>query len=176
RLAEFEKAETQLNRAQALALSEYGAFDPRTLAAIHELGLLATLTERYSESEELLRDAFDGRQLAFGKDNLATIESQFALAIAIGEQGRYDEVEVLFVDVLERANRVLGPDHPRSLVMARGLGVFYLSTGNMEKALPLLEDIYIRMRSTIGVENPATLLAMQDLANVLRSQRKNERA
>tara|TARA_R110000868_G_scaffold241497_3_gene496979 strand:- start:770679 stop:772961 length:2283 start_codon:yes stop_codon:yes gene_type:complete len=176
RLAEFDKAQTQLARSKTLALAEYGPTDPRTLTATHELGQLATLTERYAESERMLREAFEGRRLALGMDHPDTLESQFALAIAIGEQGRYEEVEKLFVDVLARSKRVLGPEDKQTLVRARGLGVLYLSTGDMEKAQPIFEDAYARMRSTIGVDNPATLLAMQDLALTLRSQHKIEQA
>lgn len=176
RLAVYDKAEAQLTRANKLALSEYGNTDPRTLTTVHELGHLATLTERYEESERLLRDAFEGRKRSLGMDHPDTLESQFALAIAIGEQGRYDEVEELFIDVLERAKGALGPEHEQTLVMARGLGVLYLSTGEMEKAQPIFEDTYIRMRATMGVNNPGTLLAMQDLAFTLRSQGNNQRA
>lgn len=176
RLAEYEKAERQLTRANKLAMSEYGAADPRTLATDHELGQLATLTERYEESERLLRDAFEGRKRSLGSDHPDTLESEFALAIAIGEQGRYEEVEAMFIDVLERARRVLGPEHEQTLLMARGLGVLYLSTGEMGKAQPIFEDTYRRMRATMGINNPGTLLAMQDLAFTLRSQGSNQRA
>lgn len=176
RLAEYEKAEQQLARSKTLAMSEYGAVDPRTLATDHELGQLATLTERYEESEKLLRDAFEGRKRLLGADHPDTLESEFALAIAIGEQGRYEEVEAIFIDALERSRRVLGPEHEQTLVMARGLGVLYLSTEELDKAQPIFEDTYLRMRATMGVNNPGTLLTMQDLAFTLRSQGSYERA
>lgn len=176
RLAEYDKAETQLARSLQLTLDAYGSADPRSLTAAHELGQLATLTEEYAKSERMLREAFEGRQIALGKDHPETLESQFAFAIAIGEQGRYEEVERLFVDVLDRSKRTLGPEHEQTLVRARGLGVLYLSTGDIEKAQPIFEDAYSRMRATIGVNNPATLLAMQDLTLTLRAQHKYERA
>ena len=176
RLAVYDKAETQLTRSQSLALAEYGPTDPRTLEASHELGQLATLTEQYSKSESLLRDAYEGRKTSLGIDHPDTLESQYALAIAIGEQGRYEEVERLFVDVLERSKRVFGSDHERTLERARGLGVLYLSAGDMEKAQPIFEYAYERLRSKVGIKNPATLLAMQDLSLTLRSQHKYERA
>lgn len=176
RLADYANAQTQLVRSKELALAEYGPSDMRTLSATHELGLLATLTERYAESENMLREAYEGRRQTLGMDHPATLETEFAHAIAIGEQGRYKEAERLFVDVLERSRRVLGPDHEQTLVRARGLGVLYLSTGDMTKARPIFEDAYTRLRSTIGVQNPATLLAMQDLALTLRSQGEHERA
>ncbi len=176
RLADYQKAETQLTRSRELALREYGQTDPRTLSATHELGQLATLTEQYAESESILREAFEGRRLTLGIDHPDTLESQFALAIAVGEQGRYEEVERLFVDVLERSKRALGPEDEQTLIRARGLGVLYLSTGNMQKAQPIFEDAYTRMRSSLGVNNPATMLVMQDLALTLRSQHEYERA
>lgn len=176
RLAMYDKAKTQLTHSQALALAEYGPTDPRTLKASHELGQLATLTEQYSESESLLRDAYEGRKTSLGIDHPDTLESQYALAVAIGEQGRYEEVERLFVDVLERSKRVFGPDHQQTLERARGLGVLYLSAGDMEKAQPIFEYAYERLRSKVGIKNPATLLAMQDLSLTLRSQHKYERA
>jgi tetratricopeptide (TPR) repeat protein len=176
RLADYANAQTQLERSKELALAEYGPSDLRTLSATHELGLLATLTERYAESESMLREAYEGRRHTLGMDHPATLETEFAHAIAIGEQGRYKEAERLFVDVLERSRRVLGPDHEQTLVRARGLGVLYLSTGDMAKARPIFEDAYTRLRTTIGVQNPATLLAMQDLALTLRSQGEHERA
>lgn len=176
RLAELGKAETQLARAETLAMAAYGPADPRTLTAIHELGHLATLTERYSESERLLRGAFDGRRRALGADHPDTIESQFALAVAIGEQGRYPEAGDLLADALERATRVLGPVHEQTLTMARGLGVLYLSMGDIDRAHPVFEETYTRVRATLGVSNPATLLTMQDLARTLRAKGERDRA
>lgn len=176
RLADYEHAEHQLGRSRALNLERYGPGDPRTLRAVHELGQLRTLMDRYAESETLLREAFAGRRRVLGTNHPDTLSSQFALAIAVGEQARFDEAEGLFVDVLGRSRRVLGPDHEQTLVRVRGLGMLYLSTGELDKARPLFEEAHERMRETLGVDNPATLLVMQALASVLRAQGEPERA
>jgi len=175
-LAVFDLAQQQLEMARALNASRYGGLDARTLQCLHELGQLAMYTERYEESEAILREAIAGRERTLGRDHPDTIKSVYWLGVVIGEQGRYQETETILLDALDRATSVLGTQHEERLVYLRGLAVLYLSTGELDKARPLFEDAYASMRETLGVNHPSTLLAMQDLSSVLISHGEADRA
>jgi hypothetical protein len=94
------------------------------------------------------------------------------LAQSLRFQGRYLEAERLYRDALEIWERVYGPRHPDVAKGLINLGAFYHERGREAGA----EDLYFRgaaiFEQTYGKNDSRALSARNELAEVLRAERR----
>ena len=133
-LARYADAEPLLQR--VVEIRQQGS-EPRPLAqALARLGQLYGLEGRMTDSESLLRRAFDISLKAPGPDDPATFDMYAALAGALQDTGKYAEAEQLFEKAVALRERTAGGD---DLVLADILvllGTSYRLHGDYAHAEP----------------------------------------
>jgi tetratricopeptide (TPR) repeat protein/predicted Ser/Thr protein kinase len=114
-----------------------------------------------------IRQAFDLRQRAFGRDDPETILTLLNLAEAV-TSSRETDPSPLYQDALERSTRVNGPDAPATLRCKRGVAIALARQGKSRQAKAVLQGVLEEQRRTLGNEHADTLASMSSLANVLK--------
>ncbi|KAH8727327.1 hypothetical protein GQ44DRAFT_577220, partial [Phaeosphaeriaceae sp. PMI808] len=67
--------------------------------------------KKYSEAEELLQQAADGREKTLGQDHEDTLRSKHWLGCTLYNQEKYSEAEERLQETVDGRERTLGQDH-----------------------------------------------------------------
>jgi serine/threonine protein kinase/tetratricopeptide (TPR) repeat protein len=176
KLADFQAAESHLQRALEIHRQQLGEDDPSTLASLSYIGDLYIEQGRYSEAEPLLIKTLEDRSRVLGEVHPDTISSMCSLGWCYTFQGRFDSAEVLFIRVMDVGNKVLGEEHSVVLNAIQGCSVSYLSKQQPKKAEPLSHKGFEISRRVMGEEHELTLYFMNDLAWAYEMQDRYDEA
>ncbi|HKQ04413.1 MAG TPA: DUF2225 domain-containing protein [Blastocatellia bacterium] len=135
------------------AIREWGkkATDP------YQQGLAALYEKNLPKAEQLLTQSYQSRKTAFQ-------DTAFFLGQALYEQGKYSEAVDKFQEV-----SVLKRDEP---VVLRWLGNSLLDAGRYGEAGPVYQRTLDISEKVFGKEDPRTAIALNNLAEFYRMQRR----
>ncbi|OLN95527.1 Kinesin light chain 4 [Colletotrichum chlorophyti] len=139
-------------------------------------GKSESLLGRFSEVEQMYREALEIREKILGLDDPETLGSIRNLALVLRTQEKYEEAEQLHRRTLKLMKRVLGPDSLDTLSSMNNLAVVLSSQEKYEEAEQIHRQTISLMKKTLGPDDLSTLRSMNNLAVVLSSQEKYEEA
>ena len=175
-LGALEQTAAHAKRAVDLWIDTRGESDERTLAAMHELGLLYLAQRRFADAEGWLRRAHVGRRDALGPDHEHTLVSMGSLAQAVHEQGRLAEGEELMHDLLPRAERTFGPSHFVTTTVRSDLAAGAYWRRDFQAAARLYREVVDAFTESLGPNHLYTLNASLSLCRPLCDLGKTDEA
>jgi len=119
-----------------------GPDHPRTLAVVHELGLLDRTLDRLTSS--------------FGVDHPARVDLLHTLGEIMLGQGQLEQAEVIFREVLECDVRCAGPNHASSLEAKADLAAVLFELGHEAEADSLEREACDDARRHLGLGHSVT--------------------
>jgi tetratricopeptide (TPR) repeat protein len=147
------------------------ADDPITWTALRNVADVLSQRGRYAEAEGLYRQVLDGRLLAHGEADRATLEARNRLAAELLLQEKYAEAERLHRETLDASQRALGPDHPDTLRVLDNLAwVLGRQPGKLGEAVPLARQALAARQRVLGPEHWQTLASQNTVATLLDQQ------
>ena len=175
-LGVYDKAQEQIERAQALRRRFLGDDDPETQAST--LGLAQVLEQRgrYDDAVRLLSPLVDRLRRQRGADDAATMDATANVGRLFWQQGKYAESEPLLETALDGQRRTLGEDDPATLTTMNSLATTYFSQGKYAESEPLYRTVLDRRRRVLGAEHPSTVISMSNLAGLQRVRGRYDEA
>ncbi len=174
-LGDYPSAEHHHRRAAELYREALGPEDPRTLAAMCNVGKALDREGQLKEARALQEEVLETRRRVLGPDHLATLASMACLADVLRDQGRLKESRQLYEQVLEKERRTLGAENPSTLDTINNLANVLSALGLQAESGKLYEEVLQARRRTLPPDHPDLLLAMDNVALSLRTQgRLNE--
>jgi eukaryotic-like serine/threonine-protein kinase len=175
-LGVYPEAREQLERALETGRRMLGPDDPRTLAALSDLGWVAYHQGKYAEAETLESRALEAQKRVLGPQHPETLRSMRRLGVAYLGEGKYAQAEAVYAQTLETDKRVLGPEHRDTLRSMYDLALVYSDEGKYAQAETLDAQVLEVFRRVLGPEHPDTLMSMNGLASYYREDRKYAQA
>jgi non-specific serine/threonine protein kinase/serine/threonine-protein kinase len=167
RLGEYDSALTHLRQAVMLFESQYTHDHLATLDAINTLSLVLGSLDRYSEAEQLNRQAIDGLERVVGTTDPLTLRSRSGLSVLLRQMGQLDEAETIQRDVLRLRRRTLGDDDRETLVSIGNLAVILRHKGDLAEAESLSREVLDARQRLLGPAHPETLAGTASLSRIL---------
>lgn len=112
RVAEAEKMRRRVVRRYEEVL---GPHHPKTINALHNLGMVLDEQGKLHEAVAVLRLALEGRETVLGPEHPDTLRTVNMLGCSYLQLNRVDDAEPYLRRALEFRERVLGPEHPHTL-------------------------------------------------------------
>jgi tetratricopeptide (TPR) repeat protein len=186
-LGQYERAESNLRRAEELFLGLFGPDDfersrtlgegdAHTLEALGNLALVLQAQERYDEAEEAEREALERMRATLGPENPQTLNVLNNLGACLREQGRAAEAEEIWRECLAPRERVLGPRHVDTLRSLSSLAMLLLEQGRNQEAIPLLEQALAGQKELLGEDHQDTKSSKYRLAFLLKAEHRHAEA
>jgi serine/threonine protein kinase len=117
---------------------------------------------------EIAREQYEGSRALYtqfrGRDDPATLNAIFNLAVCFVDQGRHDEALKLRVEALALCKAKFGPDHPTTLLAMHDLGLSYGELNRDAEAIKLFEQVLPLRKAKLGTGDRNTLWTMMNLA------------
>lgn len=176
KIALFEQAGEQFERAHALAAEVFGEDHPTTLRLLAFLGTTHIEASRFDDARRELGAALVARRRTLGDDHPDTIDTLFNLAMLHLIMGEPANARDAFTEVLERRERVLGDDHSQTMSARNSLATVLSDLGEHEEAIALFERVVEHQTSTLGDDHPHTLATRNNLADALAAQGRVDEA
>ncbi len=174
-IGDYDDAEHNLTRAEAIFADALGPEAPQTLHSRAKLAALTLDSEgRHALAERRLRAVYDDQVRVLGPEHRDTLETGQRLAQALMMQGKAGEGEQLLLDLAERAEDALGPDDPRCTSIAMDLGVLYSQTDRRDQAEAVFRECLAIHERVLGPDHPSTIAAMADLVMMLGPEKNRE--
>jgi non-specific serine/threonine protein kinase/serine/threonine-protein kinase len=161
----YPEARKQLERGLELGRRTLGTENPATLAAVHDLGLVAEEEGKYVEAEALDRQALDAQRRVLGPKNLQTLRSMLDLATTYMNEGKFGDAEKLYLETLAIQTEVLGPNNSDRVLTMNNLADVYMDEAKYPQAETLLSEALAIDQRVLGPDHPETLATMNNLAN-----------
>ncbi len=149
------------------------AFPNRPLvegAVRHTLGVTYFHLGAYPKAELHLTRSLKLGTLHLGRENLATLQTMYALAVVLEKRGKLREALPLQEETLALQIKVLGPEHRETLASKSNLGVILKELGRRDEAHKLWQETYEARRRTLGPTDTATIKATEYLGHALVNQ------
>ncbi len=144
-LAEYDKAETQIDRAMNVSLQVHGRAHDFTAKALSAFAELRRKQGRLPEAEDLAKRAFSVRKDLHGDDHPETARSLNDIAVLAMEEGRFADAISILEDLSTHSNT---PDETVLGLALDNLGMAYYSSERFadaervfERALAIRERI-----------------------------------
>ncbi len=135
-----------------------------TLSSTRLLATILRISQRYDDSEKLIRQTLATERRVLGPEDPETLSSMNALVATLGGEGRFSEQEELERETLAIQQRVLGPEHPATLVSMDTLADALTNEGLYEEAEKLQREALDIQRRVFGPQDLRTLSSMSNLA------------
>lgn len=155
-LGEYEDSESLLRKVLELTRDENDVRGRKSyVRALDDLGRLHMKKEEVDLAVPLFQSALEGKELIYGAEDLAPLDSTRQLALALQRLGRLDEALPLHLRVLAgfQASEKMST---WSLLAASDLGMLYHRQGQLERAEALLDGSYKSLLERLGPENSKT--------------------
>ncbi len=179
-LGQYDRAEQELRKAEALEVRLFGEDDRRTFATRQSLARLRYARGEHAAAEGFLRALAERQERVLGPDDRDTFETRLLLGEALNRQGRHREAETILRAVRSRQQELFGPEDDGVLETMFSLATALYSQNPYEEALQnpheeaeaLLSDVFYKWSQTLGDDDPRTVEALGNLALVLEKQKK----
>jgi tetratricopeptide (TPR) repeat protein len=155
---------------------DFGELDPRTLMAMHNLGVIYEHVGKYEEAEMLIMQCHQKRQAILGDNHAHTLDSLNALANLYLTQRKYEAAEPLLISCLELRRQSLGESNRQTLQSINNLAVLYNYLFQWEKAEPLYIDCFEKSKAVFGEVHTDTLLYENNLGYLYSDRGDYEKA
>lgn len=165
-LRDLPKEEDLLRQLVQIRLSSLGPKHGDTLAAIRSLCDSIMDSERFSESEELLRIALELSQNAEVSDRRKCLISR-KLATVLYKKGNYRESEALYRNTLGMSVHLLGDEHPDTLRCRFWLCKTLRARGLLSDSYHLHSKTIQQQIKTRGELRGSTIESMAGLSTLL---------
>ncbi|KAI0811393.1 hypothetical protein GGR55DRAFT_99653 [Xylaria sp. FL0064] len=165
-LHDLSKEEVLLRQLVQIRLSSLGPRHGDTLAAIRSLCDSIIDSERFSESEELLRAAMELSQSAEVSDRKKCLISR-KLATVLYKKGDYRESETLYRKTLDMSVQLLGDEHPDTLRCRFWLCKTLRARGSLSDSYDLHSKTVQQQIKTRGELRGSTIESMAGLSTLL---------
>lgn len=162
-LADWTKAQTQIDKAVELRRTTVGADHPLTVKAEHLRAQLSSFRGDGTETEEPLRKLLERSKSIRGVDDETTIAIATLLGRAIRYTNSKESLEIAR-DVVDRRTRALGSGHQDVMDAKNDLARALAVTGGLDEATDLVTDILAWREREHGYDNHFTLVTRSDLA------------
>ncbi len=174
--AAYSAAEPLFRQALAISESMWGPDDPKTAAALGNLGLVLEAQRDVDSAEALLRRAVAIDEKSRGPEDTATATSLNNLAEVLRAKGDYDAAEPLYRRALAMCEKALGPEHPETATSVHNLALMLDNKGDYDAAEPLYRRALAIVEKTLGPEHHYTAMALRSLAGMLHTKGENDSA
>lgn len=166
-LADYERAETQLQRSLDISKKALGSENPEISERINNLARLLELMGDYDGAETLYNSALDIRKRRLGPSNVDVARSLNNLGSLYYRMGAYEQAESHF----ESSREILETIDPRSPELAatlNNLAHVYLIKGDYRRAGPLFEHAHEIRRAIFPPDDPEVANSLQSRALLYR--------
>lgn len=175
-LGQLEQTTRHATRAVELLTTVSGENEERTLAAMHELGIVRMAWDQHDQAESWLRKAFEGRRELLGVDDAQTLVSMGSLAQALQGMGRLRESGALLSDMLPRCERTFGAQHFITTTVRNEQASMLYMRGDYEAAAEQFRAVAQSYADSLGPDHFNTLSAKMSLCRPLSGMGRNEEA
>ncbi len=172
----YQEAVPILEQSRSFHIAAFGATDPRTLAAMNDLGYAYMEAGDFDRGLSLLQETLDVRSEQLGPEHEDTLNSMVNLAAGFRRAGMLDKALPMLEKNLERTRAKLGPFEKGTLTSMNNLAEAYQKANQIDKAVPLLRETWELARSHFGEEDLATIALMHNLASGLQAAGQLEEA
>jgi len=172
----YNKAYVQFVAALERLRSVLGEKHPNILTTIHNLAAAFEKQGRYSEAEDLYRQASDGRLEVLGNKHPDTLISKNNLGVLYCAQDRASEAESLHWEVLDARRQVLGEKHPSTFQSLHNLAAACKKQGKYSEAEDFDRQALDGRREVLGDKHPDTLISMHAYASLCAAQENHGKA
>ncbi|MFD3579100.1 FxSxx-COOH system tetratricopeptide repeat protein [Streptomyces sp. NPDC058644] len=173
---DFDEALALTQRVYDQATAAFGADDPATMNAAHNLGVCLRLVGRFQDAYELDCTTWELKQNLLGTDHELTLLTRVGLTIDERELGRYAYARDRQEEVVAQYARQVQADTPAALHAKRVLAVTRRKAGDHPAALEISEEVLQVMVGRFGQGHPDTIAASLSLSVDLRHDGQLERA
>jgi tetratricopeptide (TPR) repeat protein len=157
---------------EILSGAEEGADDALRVAIYDNYAAIALPTGQYARAEKYSRKAIEAAQRSLAPQHPAVAAAWNNLGQARRFQGDYLEAEHAYREAMERWERVVGPGHPSVARVMLNLGALYHERGREAGAETLYRNAAAIFETAFGTDHFLALIARNELADVLRAQRR----
>ncbi len=162
RLAHYDRAREMEHR--SLSIRRAGSSERRIAESLHQLGVIATFEDRYTEALDWYEQTLELVSGTAGEEDPFTQDVRAAIALCLQVTGRPEEALEIQRSVLESRERVFGPDHQIVGLSLHNLGRALGAVGRHTESIPYLErSIRIRER-VLGSNHPSVGHSLETLA------------
>jgi tetratricopeptide (TPR) repeat protein len=143
-----------------------GNDNPRSLIALHDLGIVYYFRDRLKEACELQEQILETRQRVLGEADPYTLSAMTNLAATyrkLGQNMKALRLQQRLVDVMKSS---LDDSHPDALMNLDNLATIYHDLGDTKKAIELHERVLKLRQGTLGDEDRNTLQSMDNVAHM----------
>ncbi|MCH8319025.1 MAG: tetratricopeptide repeat protein, partial [Bacteroidetes bacterium] len=161
----YDDAEKTMNLSYKIFKRE-GVQREAMIENIDDLTTLYLKTGRYFETEKLLREAIERREMKYGKSHLSLINPLKHLGNLYLITGDYAESEKLLDRALSLTSKILGDTSVKYTEVLRQSGRLYSRMGDYEKAETIAQYVLDVQTKRLGKDHVAIANALTDLAIV----------
>ncbi len=165
RLAEYERARDQFDRARALFTRHRGPEHSNTLSSMSNLASSYAALGRPADALTLREEVLAIQKRVLSKDHPHTLASMMNLASSYADLNRPADALALCEEVLAIQKRVLPKGHPDTLASMNNLASSFEALNRPADALALREEVPAIMKRVLPPDHPDTLTSMNNLAN-----------
>jgi tetratricopeptide (TPR) repeat protein len=155
-----------------LAWAEEGAGDALRVVIDNYYAAIALPTGKYTLAEEVARRAIEAAQRSLPAQHPAAAAAWNNLGQACRFQGDYLEAEHAYRESMQRWERNAGPGNPSLARVMMNLGALYHERGREAGAETLYQNAATILEAAFGRNHCLTLVARNELADVLRAERR----
>ena len=166
----YAPAHDTLRRALALTEQLYGAEDPETAVAAHNLALTAQAQGAYADAVALEHRAIATLERTRGAEHVETSTSLNTLASLLREQGKDGEAEPLFRRALASRERAFGVDDAATMSIANNLATLLGHRGEYVEAEALFRRVAAAWDKSLGPDHPDTARSLANLGHLLQER------
>jgi tetratricopeptide (TPR) repeat protein len=142
------------------------------LVALDSIASSFRLQGHYQIAEEALLRVYRGNELAWGKDDPATLDSASNLASVYELLGSLTKSEELYRQAAEGLANSLGADHRKTLAVLHKLANVLKYMGKSSEAERLYNEVLESRKKKLGEVDPDTLETMDALASLYYDSRR----
>jgi TolA-binding protein/tRNA A-37 threonylcarbamoyl transferase component Bud32 len=132
--------------------------------------------QRYSEAEEVFRQAMRGEERTLGQDHKNTLDSKSWLGTALYKQNKHNKAEEVLQQAVRGQERILGQDHKHTLDSKYTLGLALYKQNKHSKAEEKFRQVASGWERTLGRDHKHTLEGKYWLGVALYEQNKHSEA
>jgi serine/threonine-protein kinase len=161
--AQYDKAESLLQRVIDARTAAFGPNSPQTASAMAELGECFYWQAKDDQAIALLRKTL-AIERANGPDYGA--DTRNYLALTLERKGDLDEARQLLQEAVDINRRTVGPNSPEYAISLHNLGSSLIDRGDLAGAEKMIRDAADIRRKVLGTKHPDYVLSLNNLGYI----------